>query len=90
MRRRIRAGEKGLVPSVEEALRELGPAALEPRVDDGTLPSLFIGSPETLRRQLTVMADQWHLDEIMVVTIMHDHHARMRSHELLAGAFELG
>ena len=90
VRRRIRAGEKGLVPSVEEALRELGPAALEPRVDDGTLPSLFIGSPETLRRQLTVMADPWHLDEIMVVTIMHDHHARMRSHELLAGAFELG
>ena len=90
VRRRIRSGEKGLVPSVDEALRELGPAAFESRADDGTLPSLFIGSPETLRRQLTLMARNWRLDEVMVVTIMHEHHARMQSYELLAGALAIG
>jgi hypothetical protein len=30
-----------------------------------------------------------HLDEVMVVTIVHDHQARLRSHELLAKAFSL-
>jgi hypothetical protein len=35
------------------------------------------------------MASVLNVDEVMVVTIVHDHHARMRSYELLAEAFDL-
>jgi hypothetical protein len=35
------------------------------------------------------MADELRVQELMVVTIVHDHSARMRSYELLADAFEL-
>jgi hypothetical protein len=35
------------------------------------------------------MASVLHIDEVMVVTVVHDHRARMRSYELLAEAFNL-
>jgi hypothetical protein len=35
------------------------------------------------------MASQLHVEELMIVTIVHDHRARMRSYELLAKAFDL-
>jgi hypothetical protein len=35
------------------------------------------------------MASVLHVEELMVVTIVHDHRARMRSYELLAEAFHL-
>ena len=89
VRRRIRSGERGLVPSVEEAMSELGGGSAEaPNADLSSRP-YFAGSPETLKAQLTALAAEWHLDELMVVTIVHDHSARLRSYELLAGAFGL-
>ena len=39
--------------------------------------------------KLIDMASVLNLDELMIVTIVHSHRARMRSHELLAEAFEL-
>jgi hypothetical protein len=35
------------------------------------------------------MAEALGLDELMIVTIVHEHAARMRSYELLAEAFGL-
>jgi hypothetical protein len=35
------------------------------------------------------MASELHVDELMVVTVVHDHQARMRSYQLLAEAFGL-
>jgi luciferase family oxidoreductase group 1 len=89
VRQRIRTGVRGLVPSVDEALRELG--SEEPWVPSAANPSppLFIGSPATLKAQLTALAANWRLQELMIVTIVHDHSARLRSYELLAEAFEL-
>lgn len=87
--RRIRLGDTRPIPSVEEALQELGaPGAHVPR-DSGEWPRHFRGSPQTLRERLGEMAQALNLSELMIVTIIHDYAARLRSYELLAKAFEL-
>ena len=48
-----------------------------------------VGSPATVRRGIEQVAAEYQADEVMVVTITHDHDARRRSYELLAGAFAL-
>jgi alkanesulfonate monooxygenase SsuD/methylene tetrahydromethanopterin reductase-like flavin-dependent oxidoreductase (luciferase family) len=47
------------------------------------------GSPDSVRAQLTGMAEALELTELMIVTIVHEHAARLRSYELLARAFGL-
>jgi luciferase family oxidoreductase group 1 len=89
-RRRIRQGLLGPIPTVEEAIRELGPPAIPTNnSEDSEWPRYCAGSPEQVRDQLSRMATALHLDELMVVTIVHDHRARLRSYELLAQAFDL-
>ena len=48
-----------------------------------------MGTPDKVRDDLTLMAAALKLDELIVVTITHDHQARLRSYELLAKAFGL-
>ena len=43
-----------------------------------------VGSPETVRRELALFLDQTQADEVMVVSAIHDHAARLRSYEILA------
>jgi len=50
----------------------------------------FIGSAGTVREKLTSFAQQAGVDEIMAMTMVHDHQDRRRSYELLAEAFCLG
>jgi alkanesulfonate monooxygenase SsuD/methylene tetrahydromethanopterin reductase-like flavin-dependent oxidoreductase (luciferase family) len=45
-----------------------------------------LGSPETVKRGLEDVAAAYKADEVMVVTITHDHAARRRSYELIAEA----
>ncbi len=47
---------------------------------------LFVGSPATVREQLTHLADQSGVAEVMVTTLIHNHQARLRSYTLLAEA----
>jgi luciferase family oxidoreductase group 1 len=89
VRRRIRNGEAGLVPSVDEALRELGAESVEVPGGDLSARPFFAGSPATLVAQLSMLATDWRLDEVMIVTIVHDHALRLRSYELLGRAFGL-
>ncbi|HTE42916.1 MAG TPA: LLM class flavin-dependent oxidoreductase [Steroidobacteraceae bacterium] len=89
MRRRRDRGEWLPVPSVEEAMRELGEDALKPMRDTSEWPRYFVGSPTTIRKQFEALAQALKLDEIMIVTIVHDHTARLRSYELLAKEFAL-
>jgi alkanesulfonate monooxygenase SsuD/methylene tetrahydromethanopterin reductase-like flavin-dependent oxidoreductase (luciferase family) len=49
----------------------------------------IIGSPETVRAGIEELAASYGADEVIVVTITHDHEARRRSYELLAGAMSL-
>jgi luciferase family oxidoreductase group 1 len=88
-RRRVRQGDVRPIPTPEEALAELGPRAAEPVTDTGEWPRYVMGSPDRVRTQLIDMASQLAIDELMIVTIVHDHRARLRSYELLAEAFDL-
>jgi luciferase family oxidoreductase group 1 len=87
-RRRLRRGDPGPVPTIEEAVAELGDRARElPRDDERRLA---IGNPDEVRVQLEELAERYGVDELVVLTICHDHAARVRSYELLAEAFDLG
>ena len=82
-----RLGRRGLVPTPEEALKELaeGPVPEE----EGEWPRVFVGGPDKVRAGLEAMAAALGIGEMMVVTITHDHAVRRRSYELLAEAFGL-
>ncbi|MFL6427780.1 MAG: LLM class flavin-dependent oxidoreductase [Acidobacteriaceae bacterium] len=83
--RRIRSGDRRPVPRPEDALRELqrqGPVPME----EGEWPRYFYGTPQRVQEQLTAFAGALDLDEVIAVTIVHDHAARLRSYELLAHA----
>lgn len=45
----------------------------------------FVGSPETVRRGLERFAGETGADELILASAIHDHAARLRSYELLAG-----
>ncbi|HYH26894.1 MAG TPA: hypothetical protein VD834_16230, partial [Blastococcus sp.] len=48
-----------------------------------------VGDPLTVRAGIERVALDYGADEVIVVTITHDHGARRRSYELVADAFEL-
>jgi alkanesulfonate monooxygenase SsuD/methylene tetrahydromethanopterin reductase-like flavin-dependent oxidoreductase (luciferase family) len=56
----------------------------------GPLPGRrgIIGSPEKVRAGVEELASEYGAEEVIVVTITHDHGARRRSYELLAGAMD--
>jgi luciferase family oxidoreductase group 1 len=91
--RRIRQGDLRTVASPEEAIPELAQipdAVFAQWFPDGQeWPRYVVGDPVSVRRQLNSMAEALGIDEIMVVTIVYDHAARVRSYELLAEAFDL-
>lgn len=79
----------GLVPPPEEAELELA-SGLNPSVfETGEWPRYAVGNPASVRDQLEQIAREVHVDELMIVTIVHDHQARLRSYRLLAESFEL-
>jgi luciferase family oxidoreductase group 1 len=84
----LRAGSSIAIPTVERAL-----AFLERYDAPQTMPlgrRAVIGDPDTVRTGLEAVAREYAADELMVVTITHDHEARRHSYELIADAFGLG
>ena len=49
------------------------------------LACAFVGSPATVRKSLTEFVGRTGVDELMVASAIHDHRARLKSYELLAG-----
>ena len=49
----------------------------------------MVGTPEKVRAGIESVASAYHADEVIVVTITHDHAVRRRSYELIAEAFDL-
>ena len=49
--------------------------------------SVAHGSPDRVAARLEPMVEAFGAEELMVVTICHDHEARVRSYELLASRF---
>jgi alkanesulfonate monooxygenase SsuD/methylene tetrahydromethanopterin reductase-like flavin-dependent oxidoreductase (luciferase family) len=82
--RSIRRGEGAIpFPDTEEAAGytwdDEDRALVRDRVD-----TQFVGSPETVARQLTLLQEAVDADELIVTTITHGHADRSRSFSLLA------
>ncbi len=75
------------VPPVDKALRflESQPSPSLVRRDR----RVVVGSPATVRVGLEEVAREYEADEVLIVTITHEHVARRRSYELIAEEFGL-
>ncbi|HYP47595.1 MAG TPA: LLM class flavin-dependent oxidoreductase [Thermoleophilaceae bacterium] len=82
----LRQGKLIPVPPVEEALAYLRTRSQRP---GGSGRRAVIGSPETVRAGLEEVAREYGAQELVIVTITHDHEARRRSYELISETFAL-
>ena len=82
----LRRGRLIPVPTVERALRFLEEQG-EPLDSMPPGRRAVVGSAETVRTGLEQVAAEYGADEVIAVTIAHDHAARRRSYELLAAAW---
>jgi luciferase family oxidoreductase group 1 len=80
----LRQGRLIEIPPVDKALRYL-----DTRAPGRSDRRAVIGSPEQVRAGLEAVAAEYGADEVLVLTITHDHAARRRSYELIAEAFGL-
>lgn len=84
--KRMRRGEVGTTPSVEDAIAELGgvPEPTPATLADDEWPRAISGSPETLSGLLEQLGDRVGVDEVMIQHVVDTHENGLRSHELLA------
>jgi len=80
----LRAGSLIAVPTVETALDFLAHHPAPQSLPMGR--RAIVGDAPAVRRGLEEVAREYGAGEVMVVTITHDHVARRRSYELIAGA----
>ena len=85
---RISRGEFLPLPTPEEARAYPWSEAERDHLRYSRGPSV-IGSPTTVRAQIEAMVSASGADEVMVVSNLHSHAERLRSYELLSGAFAL-
>jgi luciferase family oxidoreductase group 1 len=76
------------VPPVETALRFLMEDQIGDRLHNRPRRRIS-GSPAKVRREIEAVAAEYGAEEVMIVTITHEHAARRRSYELIAEAFGL-
>jgi luciferase family oxidoreductase group 1 len=77
------------VPTLAEAERHVY-SEEERRYVTGQRERAVIGGPDKCRRELAELVQRYGADELMVLTITGDYASRLRSYELLAGAFGPG
>ncbi|HEX2187905.1 MAG TPA: LLM class flavin-dependent oxidoreductase [Longimicrobiaceae bacterium] len=83
---RLQRGQLGPLPDPEEAAAH--PYTPQERMVVESYRSLhFAGSPVTVRARLEALVEETGADEVMVTSMIHSHAERLRSYELLAGAF---
>jgi alkanesulfonate monooxygenase SsuD/methylene tetrahydromethanopterin reductase-like flavin-dependent oxidoreductase (luciferase family) len=84
----LRRGRLIAVPPPDKAQRyfELHPEERE----GGGKRRRLTGTPPQVRADIEETAAAYGAEEVIVVTITHDHQARRRSYELLAAEFGLG
>jgi luciferase family oxidoreductase group 1 len=91
--RLLQRGQLIAVPPVDKALAflEQEKAAAVPQMQVlGARPRRrVVGSPATVRAKIETLVEEYGADEVMVVTITHDHALRRRSYEMLAAEFGL-
>jgi len=91
--RRIRlGGQRRPVPTPEEAIKELesvGHGADPLTWDASAWPRYIVGSAAKVSATLKIMAGDLQVEELMILTVIHSHTARVHSYELLAESFGL-
>jgi luciferase family oxidoreductase group 1 len=85
----LESGKIGPIATPEEAIARLGTDRGPSRAPTSEWPRVVVGAVEQVHATLTHMARELEVDEIMIVTVVHDHAARRRSYELLAEAFTI-
>ena len=75
-------GEFGPVPDPERALAFL--RANPPEGDGFAGRRVIVGPPGSVRARLQQIGAEYQADELVILTMTHDHAARRRSYELLA------
>jgi alkanesulfonate monooxygenase SsuD/methylene tetrahydromethanopterin reductase-like flavin-dependent oxidoreductase (luciferase family) len=78
----LREGRLIPVPPVEKAERFFGSRGRSGGAS--RTRRTVVGSPATVRAGLEQVAEEYGADELILVTITHDHAARVRSYELVA------
>jgi luciferase family oxidoreductase group 1 len=85
-------GLQGPIPSPAEAETLADAAAKNPltvSVPPEREKPLIVGNPAEVKRQISETAEMYGADEVVIVSICHDHDARVRSYELVSEAFAL-
>jgi luciferase family oxidoreductase group 1 len=78
----LRMGRLVPIPPPEKALAYLATRERPPAAESRR--RAIVGTPERVREGLEAVAAEYATDEVMVLTIAHDHEARRRSYELIA------
>ena len=55
----------------------------------GEWPRYVVGAPEQVRDELERMARDLQVEEVMIIAVLHDYQARLRSYRLIAEAFNI-
>jgi luciferase family oxidoreductase group 1 len=84
---RLRQGRPRQLPTPEEAAEYVFTPAERELVRSWTAP-LIVGDPDSVRAQLEALAARTGADELMITTMVHGAADRLRSYELLAGAWQ--
>jgi luciferase family oxidoreductase group 1 len=90
--RLLQQGQLIPVPSVDRAVRFLEERTSGSSVGVSPIRRTrrrVVGDPAEVRAGIEKVAAQYEADEVMIVTITHDHGARRRSYELIAREFGL-
>ncbi|HVK31425.1 MAG TPA: LLM class flavin-dependent oxidoreductase [Burkholderiaceae bacterium] len=83
----MQRGRRGPLPRpIDPAELEAMWTPLEKAQVQRMLLASAVGSPASVQQQLAALVEQTRADELIVAGAVHDHAARLRSYELLAGA----
>ncbi len=85
----LRRGQLIAVPPPDRAFEFLAREARLTASGDPPGRRGVVGSPERVRAGIEEVASAYQADEVIAVTITHDHDVRRRSYELLAEMFDL-
>lgn len=75
-------------PTLEEAANHQY-TAMEEQVRGQSKGRFVVGASERVKERLSRLASETQVDELMAANMITDHQAQLRSHELLAAAFDL-
>ncbi|NEA39518.1 LLM class flavin-dependent oxidoreductase [Streptomyces sp. SID11385] len=86
---RLRTNRPGLVPTPEEA-EAYDWSPMEEEFVNGWLANIVHGTPDAVREGLNDLQKRTGADELMITANAHGGEARLRSYELIAGAYGFG